>query len=870
MSNANSISKYESDICYSKWQEIIGYLTNKSDLKFNIKEQFFRHFYMSFKNDLEEEILENNPDWKGHLKKEINSSNLMSAYTILCDNLGYNILMNKLSKAAYYYSVVMYPYEKPDIIDSFKNKKYYGLLCLLKSLKVKQSYLLIPYILMEQERLELTDEDIAEIIRLVIVFFVWRNVLDSPAPRFFKSAILNFNIFVKNCFRGKELVDMLRKNFIEQFTLAHITTQMFIGGLHKPLYNGPTNTVSAILRTIEYYYSTRETDKHIWDNDWSIEHVFPQERPVSPVWVKEIANGDIAKANHLAMTKCHCLGNLTLTKYNSNLSTKSFIEKRDRKDNANGNGNYIGAWDANNNTFTSLYSSSLLVKDIDMYAFAKAYPNYKFKITINEGQTTEYVANKIHVSFNDTRINGLASEVDGLDIAIVNSVYSTFVEFETGYWGVADGLPSPSLYWARSTGYVPKSIIATVPNKYAIVLLAYDNNGAYVGTWDSNSRTFTKTYDYSLLSQVTNIADVSVQYPSYRYKISINDGHGMDIDDLTEVININDASLANQINRIVPAYYINHMETKTASIRDNINAVGKNGETFVFITDIHWENNYRNSPSLIENILDNTNVRLLLCGGDLINTATKATAENLIQSCVKAFDFSTYPMHTAFGNHDANSLNWSTVEEQTANEFSANEVFGLTQKNASFANNYITDNGINFYFDRGDSKTRFIFLDSGTDSTYSSGTIHALCNTLNSTPSGYKIVIVQHWYFNGVTPQTAILTTTAQVLMDIVKQYNDRGSYTYSGETYSFASAVGDVFLLLGGHTHYDYVLDADDANNTAGVPLVCTADDSWRDRTITSGTITEQCFDVITLDYDNRVIKCVRIGDGSDRTISY
>ena len=342
MSNANSISKYESDICYSKWQEIIGYLTNKSDLKFNIKEQFFRHFYMSFKNDLEEEILENNPDWKGHLKKEINSSNLMSAYTILCDNLGYNILMNKLSKAAYYYSVVMYPYEKPDIIDSFKNKKYYGLLCLLKSLKVKQSYLLIPYILMEQERLELTDEDIAEIIRLVIVFFVWRNVLDSPAPRFFKSAILNFNIFVKNCFRGKELVDMLRKNFIEQFTLAHITTQMFIGGLHKPLYNGPTNTVSAILRTIEYYYSTRETDKHIWDNDWSIEHVFPQERPVSPVWVKEIANGDIAKANHLAMTKCHCLGNLTLTKYNSNLSTKSFIEKRDRKDNANGNGNYIG------------------------------------------------------------------------------------------------------------------------------------------------------------------------------------------------------------------------------------------------------------------------------------------------------------------------------------------------------------------------------------------------------------------------------------------------------------------------------------------------------------------------------------------------
>jgi hypothetical protein len=141
---------------------------------------------------------------------------------------------------------------------------------------------------------------------------------------------------------------------------------------------------------------------------------------------------------------------------------------------------------------------------------------------------------------------------------------------------------------------------------------------------------------------------------------------------------------------------------------------------------------------------------------------------------------------------------------------------------------------------------------------------------LTSTPSGYKVVIVQHWYLNGTTPETATLTSSATTLMNVVKQYNDRGSYTDGSTTYSFVNAGGQVVLLLGGHTHYDYVIEKDDSRNVAGVPLVCTADDSYRDRTATVGTTLEQCFDVITIDYDEQKIKCVRIGYGQDRTVDF
>jgi hypothetical protein len=82
--------------------------------------------------------------------------------------------------------------------------------------------------------------------------------------------------------------------------------------------------------------SVENYKKYLFDRDrgnkliWTIEHIFPEGERIPKAWVDVIANGDEKKAKELQREYVHKLGNLTITGYNSNLSNKPFIEKRDR------------------------------------------------------------------------------------------------------------------------------------------------------------------------------------------------------------------------------------------------------------------------------------------------------------------------------------------------------------------------------------------------------------------------------------------------------------------------------------------------------------------------------------------------------------
>lgn len=78
------------------------------------------------------------------------------------------------------------------------------------------------------------------------------------------------------------------------------------------------------------------------------------------------------------------------------------------------------------------------------------------------------------------------------------------------------------------------------------------------------------------------------------------------------------------------------------------------------------------------------------------------------------------------------------------------------------------------------------------------------CNTLNSTPAGYSIIILSHHPLDwGGVYQAS----------NIVYQYQLRGSWTVSGTTVSFANAKANVICAFHGHVHgYKY----DKLNNIA------------------------------------------------------
>lgn len=114
--------------------------------------------------------------------------------------------------------------------------------------------------------------------------------------------------------------------------------------LLEPIYSENAKATRFILNRIEEAHTTKEKLNPWGVNDkgkdeLSIEHVLPQSKNLNSDWIDMLANGNLESALDIQEKYVHYLGNLTLSAYNANLSNKSFIEKRDHKDNS---GNYIG------------------------------------------------------------------------------------------------------------------------------------------------------------------------------------------------------------------------------------------------------------------------------------------------------------------------------------------------------------------------------------------------------------------------------------------------------------------------------------------------------------------------------------------------
>jgi hypothetical protein len=317
----------------------------------------------------------------------------------------------------------------------------------------------------------------------------------------------------------------------------------------------------------------------------------------------------------------------------------------------------------------------------------------------------------------------------------------------------------------------------------------------------------------------------------------------------------------------IPDYFMTQLESKLPAIVQNMNDAGPNGTTFVFITDPHWDSNYKGSPSLIQYVLHHANIHNVFCGGDVINEGEKATMYAYFLDCVKHLQFPLANMFLpiARGNHDDNS-NWSTAEEVAAHEFTYNALYNMLMNHVTEkVTRYGSEDYFDFYFDEPKIKTRYIFIDTKRDGRYIQN--DAIINLLKETPENWHVIFVMHIVFYNSTA----LAQGADVLSHIVGAYNAREAGSYLGVEYNFTTgAVGRVDLIIGGHSHSDWSMDASSGSNPAGIPIIVTDTDSWRDHLYTGATIDSQCFDVVTVDYANETVKCVRIGRGSDRSFSY
>jgi len=317
------------DHYFEIWRKLLSDLGDDE----SVQERFFRHYYNAFKNELNVPFRIENGKKKDPLGLIATKSNLIQIYEKLIDQDA-NQFVDNIANAGRIYSRVLAANqdENPTVLDKPLRD--------LSRIQGSGSYLLLLFLLTKQSDLGLEDAQLAQIVDLLVRFFVRRNITDLPPTRDLTRMFMALIDEIADC-RGEELVELVRGKLIS----STVDDDKFRACLEGPIYDDNSEATRFILCAYAEKGMTRESRKNLWDIDqnkkyiWTIEHIFPQGEDIPEAWVLMMADGDKKKAQELQSTHVHKIGNLTITAYNSTLGSKSFDQKRDRTDR---DGNPIG------------------------------------------------------------------------------------------------------------------------------------------------------------------------------------------------------------------------------------------------------------------------------------------------------------------------------------------------------------------------------------------------------------------------------------------------------------------------------------------------------------------------------------------------
>ena len=296
---------------YNRWKKVIDALGDD----YAVQERFFRQYYNAFKPDLKDIVS----------VPVATKSNLMQVYEKLIAHDAEGFLNTMIRLSSSYAQIVGYRAvpEQP---------KLYNLLLSLDRIQGAAAYLLLMVLMERQTELELTHEHLEQIASFLIAFFVRRNTTDLPPTRDLTRIFMDVaeTILV---LRAGDVVSHIQ----QRLKADSASDEQFEGSLKGPVYEDNKAVCRFVLCALEESHMTRETQVDLWalkgkQYVWTIEHIFPQGENIPSSWVQMIADGDASLAEQHRQTYAHCLGNLTISGYNSALGNKSFEEKKSRTD----------------------------------------------------------------------------------------------------------------------------------------------------------------------------------------------------------------------------------------------------------------------------------------------------------------------------------------------------------------------------------------------------------------------------------------------------------------------------------------------------------------------------------------------------------
>lgn len=309
---------------FERWQEVLHNLGDD----YKTQERFFRQNYDAFRREVNKPFIGESGS-QLPLGSVATRSNLLKIYEkrMESDDGALKVLDELTENSALYSRIIGLDQESPD------SELSHQLLELSRAQGVA-SYLLLLFLFKKQSQLELKDETLALLVKLLVCFFVRRNLTDTPPTRDLE------RLFISICeslesegLKGIAAAEYIKKRLVD----VSASDAFFKERLEGPIYDVNPDMTRYILTVIASPSVMKEM-KPLWERYasgnyvWTIEHIFPQGKNIPDEWVKMVADGDMSKAIEVQEKQVHTLGNLTITGYNSKLSNMPFVTKRDRKD----------------------------------------------------------------------------------------------------------------------------------------------------------------------------------------------------------------------------------------------------------------------------------------------------------------------------------------------------------------------------------------------------------------------------------------------------------------------------------------------------------------------------------------------------------
>lgn len=324
------------DTQYNRWKKVIDALGDD----YAVQERFFRQYYNGFK-----------PDLKNVVSVPVaTKSNLMQVYEKLIAHDAEGFLHTMIRLSSRYAQIVGYRVvpEQP---------KLSSLLLSLDRIQGAAAYLLLMVLMDRHAELQLKNEHLEQVVSFLIAFFVRRNTTDLPPTRDLTRIFMDVAETIREL-RAGDVVHHIQS----RLKAESASDEQFENSLRGPIYEDNKAVCRFVLCALEESRMTRETQVDLWalkgkQYVWTIEHIFPQGENIPDSWVRMIADGDANLAEQHRQTYAHCLGNLTISGYNSALGNKSFAEKQSRTDSQGrevgyNNGLYLNQALATENSWT--------------------------------------------------------------------------------------------------------------------------------------------------------------------------------------------------------------------------------------------------------------------------------------------------------------------------------------------------------------------------------------------------------------------------------------------------------------------------------------------------------------------------------------